>query len=120
MRYIVRGIDAYAYTDRLKSQMHLIDDAQSQEEAWIDMQGNIEIHDSLRTVLMQEDPRTSLQNRIYIGYPGERCITIEGDDLFVRYVLKILDIPTHGFTKHFFPRNALAGQGAEIRMNFLA
>lgn len=102
MRYIVRGIEAHEYTAVLKNQMRLVDDPESKEEAWIDADGNVEIRKSFRTVLVREHlTPLSLEERIYVGYPGERCITIEGSPQFVKGVLEILSIPTDNFAKRF-------------------
>ncbi|MDP3770164.1 MAG: hypothetical protein U1A25_00765 [Candidatus Sungbacteria bacterium] len=134
MRYIVRGIDAFAYVDSLKRATQFMDDSESKEEVWIDTDGSIEVHASLRTVLVQEDAPPSLERvlvghlgrpptvqikalereRILIGYPGERCITIEGGPHFVRSVLKILEIPTSNFTRQFCPEKPSWAKGIKL------
>lgn len=102
MRYIVRGIDANEYTAVLKNKMGLIDDPEFKEEVWIYADGNIDVRKSFRTVLVREHfTPLSLGERIYIGYPGELCITIEGSPQFVKGILEILNIPTDNFAKRF-------------------
>lgn len=104
MRYIVHGIDAYNHVDVLKNRTNLVDDPESREEVWIDADGNIAVRKSLRTVLVRERlTPLSLGERMYIGYPGEVCITIEGSPQFVKGVLEILNIPTDNFAKRFCP-----------------
>ena len=112
MRYIVRDIDAHDFIIPLKEAgKRLIDDPEFTEEVWIDAEGSIDIRKSFRTVLYnglfeENPPHSFYYNRIFIGDPGERCITIEGGPLFVKGILEVLNIPTDDFVKRFCPPRA--------------